>query len=111
MWGCVFLHVHSLLFHLPHDLFGFLVFELIELICVELLASTGFLLALLLLLLNDFVPYDLFHDLNIRLNSTMLLRMFPKSSFSMFGFNLGIVIIGIFLNLVFKHENNKFKFI
>ena len=61
----ILLHAHSLLFHLPHNLFSLFIFELVELIGVALSSSSSFFLALFFLLHDDLVADDFLHDLKV----------------------------------------------
>ena len=60
--GHFLVHPQTLILHFAHNLSGLLVIELVQLIPFGLLALSGLLLTLLLLLHHYFVPYHLFHD-------------------------------------------------
>jgi len=61
-FGYLLVHSHSFAPHFPHDLSGFLVFEVVELISFLFFFLTCLLLSLFFLLHNDFIPHNLFKD-------------------------------------------------
>ena len=93
----IFGHLHSFGSHFPHDLSCLLVVEIIEFIMICFTTSSGLLLTLLFLLHDDFVTDGFLHYLWVQTwLGTMLLRIFPISSFYIVDGNLEWLQIQIF---------------